>query len=164
MFIVGNLRGEPRPKVFPFGEPSGIPQSVGNKEGQEVANALKAKQGGPDVEDTYIEIPEATKQGYAVAREGDSINISFANSKTRRGRVGKGVAQTLDTGGEQAVVVKTGIRMLTIIERERLQGFPDGWTEKAAGGGVISETQRKKCVGNAVTVNVIRDIVYRIFS
>ena len=34
-------------------------------------------------------IREATKQGYAVAEEGDSININFPSSKTRRGRVGK---------------------------------------------------------------------------
>lgn len=36
--------------------------------------------------------------------------------------------------------------------REILQGFPDGWTEG------ISETQRYKCLGNAVTVNVINYI------
>ena len=41
------------------------------------------------------------------------------------------------------------IRRLTPIECERLQGFPDGWTEG------ISDTQRYKCLGNAVTVNVI---------
>jgi site-specific DNA-cytosine methylase len=42
------------------------------------------------------------------------------------------------------------IRRLTPLECERLQGFPDGWTEG------ISDTQRYKCLGNAVTVNVIR--------
>jgi DNA (cytosine-5)-methyltransferase 1 len=36
--------------------------------------------------------------------EGDSINLSVPTSKTRRGRVGKGVAQTLDTHCNQAVV------------------------------------------------------------
>jgi len=41
------------------------------------------------------------------------------------------------------------IRRLTPVECERLQGFPDGWTEG------ISDTQRYKCLGNAVTVNVI---------
>ena len=38
------------------------------------------------------------------AREGDSINFSVPNSETRRGRVGKGVAQTLDTGCNQGVI------------------------------------------------------------
>lgn len=44
------------------------------------------------------------------------------------------------------------IRRLTPLECERLQGFPDGWTEG------ISDTQRYKCLGNAVTVNVIEAI------
>jgi len=41
------------------------------------------------------------------------------------------------------------IRRLTPIECERLQGFPDNWTSG------VSDTQRYKCLGNAVTVNVI---------
>ena len=45
---------------------------------------------------------------------------------------------------------KTAIRKLTPIECERLQGFPDNWTQG------ISDTQRYKCLGNAVTVNVVR--------
>jgi len=49
-------------------------------------------------------IPEATKKGYAKAEEGDSINLSVPNSKTRRGRVGKGEAQTLDTGMQQYTI------------------------------------------------------------
>jgi DNA (cytosine-5)-methyltransferase 1 len=54
--------------------------------------------------DNYIKVPSATKKGYEEAEDGDSINILFPNSKTRKGRVGKGVAQTLDTGCNQAVV------------------------------------------------------------
>ena len=104
----------------------------------------------------FVKIPEATKQGYAEANEGDSINLSVPNSKTRRGRVGKGVAQTLDTGMQQHTLQHGSIRRLTPTECERLQGFPDGWTEG------VSDTQRYKTLGNAVTVNVIRDIFERI--
>lgn len=52
-------------------------------------------------------VREATKKGYAEAVEGDSVNIGQPNSKTRRGRVGKQVSQTLTTSGgnEMAVVV-----------------------------------------------------------
>lgn len=50
-------------------------------------------------------IKEATKQGYAEAYPGDSVNLEHPNSKTRRGRVGKEVAQTLTTSCNQAVVV-----------------------------------------------------------
>jgi DNA (cytosine-5)-methyltransferase 1 len=52
----------------------------------------------------YICVKEATKTGYAEAYEGDSINLEQPNSKTRRGRVGHGVAQTLTTSPQQAVV------------------------------------------------------------
>jgi len=51
-----------------------------------------------------------------------------------------------------------GIRRLTPIECERLQGFPDNWTEG------ISDTQRYKCLGNAVTVNVIQFIAERLLK
>lgn len=51
-----------------------------------------------------ILVKEATKKGYAEAEIGDSINLEQPNSKTRRGRVGKGVAQTLTTSCNQAVV------------------------------------------------------------
>lgn len=51
-------------------------------------------------------VREATKKGYAEAYEGDSINLEHPNSKTRRGRVGKQMAQTLTTSCNQGVVVK----------------------------------------------------------
>ena len=50
-----------------------------------------------------IKIKSATKKGYEEAEEGDSINFSVPNSETRRGRVGKQVAQTLDTQCNQGV-------------------------------------------------------------
>jgi len=52
----------------------------------------------------YIEVKEATKKGYDIAEPGDSINISNPNSLTRRGRVGKEIANTLDTSCNQAVI------------------------------------------------------------
>lgn len=50
------------------------------------------------------------------------------------------------------------IRRLTPTECERLQGFPDGWTEG------ISDSQRYKCLGNAVTVNVIKAIAVKLLN
>jgi len=52
----------------------------------------------------YIKVKSATSKGYEVATQGDSINLSQPNSETRRGRVGKGKAQTLETSCNQAVV------------------------------------------------------------
>lgn len=60
------------------------------------------------------------------------------------------------------------IRRLTPVECERLQGFPDGWTSKGMtpeGKEVeISDTQRYKMCGNAVTTNVITFIGRRILD
>src|SRR5699024_3912707 len=53
-----------------------------------------------------VAIREATKQGYAIAEQGDSVNVTYPDSKTRRGRVGKQVAQTLQAGEvNQGVVI-----------------------------------------------------------
>lgn len=113
--------------------------------------------GGMGAKTGLYEIPEATKKGYAVAREGDSINLSQPESKTRRGRVGKGVAQTLDTGMQQ-YTIQSGIRRLTPTECERLQGFPDGWTRGQ------SDTQRYKQMGNAVSVPVVKSIMEKLYK
>ena len=108
-----------------------------------------------------VRVNSATSKGYEVAEEGDSINYSVPTSKTRRGRVGKGMAQTLDTACNQAVMESTKIRRLTPIECERLQGFPDDWTKQGT-EGVISDTQRYKMCGNAVTVDVVAAVAERI--
>ncbi|WP_347111435.1 DNA cytosine methyltransferase [Streptococcus salivarius] len=104
-----------------------------------------------------LKIREATKQGYAEASAGDSVNLSHPNSKTRRGRVGEGIANTLVTGDNQGVVTSNfRIRKLTPREYWRLQGFPDWAFDKAQ--EVNSNSQLYKQAGNSVTVNVIKEI------
>ena len=68
-----------------------------------VSPTLNTMQGG----DRHgIAVREATKQGYALAEQGDSVNVSYPTSKTRRGRVGKQVAQTLQAGEvNQGVII-----------------------------------------------------------
>ena len=103
-------------------------------------------------------VKEATKKGYDIATVGDSINISQPNSKTRRGRVGNGIANTLVTGSEQATLTgEYRIRKLTPRECWRLQAFPDELFDKAQQAG-ISDSQLYKQAGNSVTVNVIEYI------
>ncbi|HIB1907627.1 TPA: DNA (cytosine-5-)-methyltransferase [Enterococcus faecalis] len=110
-----------------------------------------------------IMVKEATSKGYAEALPGDSVNISHPNSNTRRGRVGKGIANTLLTGEEQAVVTNNfRIRKLTPRECWRLQGFPDWAFDKA--NEVNSDSQLYKQAGNSVTVPVIADIASRLES
>lgn len=60
---------------------------------------------GQDRHGVMVQIKEATKTGYANAGIGDSVNLAMPESKTRRGRVGKGIANTLDTSCNQGVVV-----------------------------------------------------------
>ena len=108
-------------------------------------------------ENNLLRITEATSQGYAEATIGDSVNLSHPNSKTRRGRVGKQIANTLLTGESQGVVEPDfRIRKLTPRECWRLQGFPDWAFDKAQ--EVNSNSQLYKQAGNSVTVNVIAAI------
>lgn len=112
-----------------------------------------------------VMITTNTKQGFDVMTDEDSLNLSVPTSKTRRGRVGKGVAQTLDTQCNQGVLEKTEIRRLTEIECERLQGFPDNWTKYGNYDGEVKEiakTQRYKMCGNAVTTKVVKAIGERL--
>ena len=55
----------------------------------------------------YILVREATKKGYTEAMEGDSINVSYPNSITKRGRVGKKVSQTILTSPNMATVIES---------------------------------------------------------
>ena len=124
-----------------------------------IAPTIRAYQGG-NLE-PKIRVKEATKQGYAEAEVGDSINLSHPNSKTRRGRVGKQIANTLLTGKSQGVVEPDfRIRKLTPRECWRLQGFPDWAFDKAQ--EVNSNSQLYKQAGNSVTVNVIAAIAERL--
>lgn len=67
---------------------------------KDICNTLTTNKG----EGLKILVKEATLKGYAEATIGDSINIEQPNSKTRRGRVGHGVAQTLTTTPQKVVV------------------------------------------------------------
>lgn len=174
VFIVGHFRGERSGNVFPFGgkvenvDPGleneikkfGTIQPNFNQSGivyetDGIAPTIRAYQGG-NLE-PKIRVKEATKQGYAEAEVGDSINLSHPNSKTRRGRVGKQIANTLLTGESQGVVEPDfRIRKLTPRECWRLQGFPDWAFDKAQ--EVNSNSQLYKQAGNSVTVNVIEAI------
>jgi len=106
-----------------------------------------------ETETGNIRVKNATKKGYDIARKGDAINLAFPDSKGRRGRVGKGVAQTLDCTCNQGTLVGYRIRRLTPKECFRLQGWTDDYFEKAQ--FVNSDNQLYRQAGNGVTVNVI---------
>lgn len=102
--------------------------------------------------DGRLLVREATKLGYAIAEEGDAVDVSFPNSTTRRGRVGK-KAKNLMTTSHISVFTKGQVRPLTAIECERLQSLPDNYTKGP------STPQRIKTLGNAFNANVVAHIL-----
>lgn len=57
-----------------------------------------------NLQNECLYIKNNTKKGYDKANEGDSINLQYPNSKTRRERVGHQVSQTLMAKGEMGVI------------------------------------------------------------
>lgn len=84
-------------------------------EGKDITERERERETAITAKDSYNEkrygedaplfpIAEATKAGIAVGRYGDAINIAYPESNTRRGRVGKEIAQSLLTGCSQVVI------------------------------------------------------------
>lgn len=135
IYLVGHLDGFSTPSVFPFrasdfGIDEGIPETAtvrtlsagGHSGGHHSGMTLIQRPHGgfngnenmdicPTIsissfqDNVHVKIKSNTKNGFETAKIGDGINLGMPNSKTRRGRVGKGVAQTLDTQGNQGVLV-----------------------------------------------------------
>lgn len=113
-----------------------------------------------------IKVRNGTKQGYQLAKVGDSVDLSYPSSLTRRARVGRGIAHNLSCSCQMGAVVWNGrvvkIRKLTPKECFRLQGFSDDLFEKAK--AVNSDAQLYKQAGNGVTVPVVYAIGCAILS
>lgn len=115
------------------------------------------------LKDNILLVREATKTGYAEATVGDSVNLEYPSSKTRRGRVGKRMSQTLTTKPNQGVVMDDlRIRYYTPKEYFRLMGFDDADFEKAA--AVNSDRQLYKQAGNSIVVPVLEGIMKALLS
>ena len=72
---------------------------------------------------------------------------------------------TISSNAFQENNLLCGIRRLTEIECERLEGFPDNWTQYGNYNGRkrrISKTKRYKLIGNAVTVDIVELIAKRL--
>ena len=120
----------------------------------DACNCLTTMTGGN--REPKIFVKQGTKKGFDIAGPGDSINMSFPSSLTRRGRVGKQVSQTLDCACSIATVDQDRIRKLTPRECFRLQDFPDTFKQ------VVSNSQAYKQAGNSISVNVMEMIFKQI--
>ena len=90
----------------------------------------------------------------------------IGNRKLSESNIAYSLRCSQGSDGGQSLVSNNSIRRLTEIECERLQGFPDNWTQYGDYDEVkkVSKTQRYKCLGNAITVNVVREIGRRIYD
>ena len=105
-----------------------------------------------------VMIREATKKGYAEATVGDYVNLEFPNSKTRRGRVGRQVANTLLTSGNQGVVVLRPVR--TKYGKEIRKAYENGEVEESRHNMTKLEP-RQDGISNTITTvqkdNLLKD-------
>jgi DNA (cytosine-5)-methyltransferase 1 len=153
VFIVGHLSVEPGPQVFPFpcdAEVSGgAHQPDEGRPQAEVSHTLK----GSNVKADQLFIKDAR-----IRYLNDVPNIEHVGQDNRVFS-NAGISPPISTGNNFGKLsTASSIRRLTPVECERLQGFPDHWTEG------VSDTQRYKCLGNAVTVNVIEAIMTKLYG
>ena len=127
---------------------------------EQLAPTLDTMQGGWRQPSVFIK--NNTKQGYVEATDGDGVDLAFPSSNTRRGRVQKDLAQTLDTSDSKGVVENLRIRKLTPKECWRLMGISDEDFAKAQ--EVNSNTQLYKQAGNAIVVDVLEAIFANMFK
>ena len=162
VFIIGHLRGTPRTEIFPIGESKQTSDgALGLQSVRQTAGTL----GATDYKGTHNNIREISLSLDAnywkgIDNHGQRTAIvqrqplKFLQRNQRN--IEGDYSFTADTSNTNGVRVGSGIRRLTPRECERLQGFPDGWTEG------VSDTQRYKMCGNAVTVNVVYEIARRL--
>ena len=122
------------------------------KEPNDIVDTIKAR---------FIGCPQLVirtnnKKGYDIVNNYDGIDVSYPNSTTRRGRVGKGCIGTITIANIQCVL-NNKIRKLTPRECWRLMGFDDIDFDKAS--KVNSNAQLYKQAGNSIVVNVIQAIL-----
>ena len=125
------------------------------KDENDIANCLRAN-GALCATDNTLKIKSANSKGYEEATEGDSINFTRLHSETRRGRVGKQMAQSLECISNQATLKQDTIRKLTPKECFRLMDFPETFTWSC------SDSQAYKQAGNSIVVKCLEKIIEKL--
>lgn len=151
VFIIGHLRGTSSRQIFPLEESNKIHNG---KQGQikMIQNSGKEM---ARIYDTDGLSPSLTGKSGGWQ---EPVIMGVANALTPDAYLTRGERKKVNGKSVLTSMWERRIRRLTPTECERLQGFPDGYTQG------VSDTQRYKCLGNAVTVNVIEAITERIFA
>ena len=131
---------------------------------------LRTMQGGdrqPRVLEPIATVTEATKKGYAEIYEGDSVNFEQPNSKTRRERFGKQVAQILTTSCNQGIVEPTvqnfRVRKLTPCECMKLMGLTEEDYINTKNIGV-ADSQLYRQSGNGIVTNCVELLAEHLYK
>lgn len=116
--------------------------------------------------DGVYHVRQATKKGYIELKAPGICDLSYPNSKIRRGRVqGEGKIVPTLTASKQGIAFvdeKGRLREMTPLERWRLMGFNDEAYHRASDAGV-SENQLYKQAGNSIVVNILEHLFQNLF-
>ena len=174
IYLVGHLGGRSIPGVFPFGENDKLLEGKTRKENRKCpsiktspARTITSRYSKMGSNDTYI-VPKVaatlTGGGHSGGLHSDMTVIRQLKRGKNKGADLK-ICPTISSNAFQENNLLNGVRRLTEIECERLQGFPDNWTQYGDYNGKIrriSKTQRYKLIGNAVTVDIVTMIAKRL--
>ena len=133
----------------------------------------QAPQTVTDTPSAGINVANATKTGYLFCKEKGIIDLSYPNSKLRRGRVQHlgDVSPTLTCNPDRLYVVDSvkitddnqldDLRLRHLTEREafRLMGLSEAEIETLAGTDTISRNAKYKLAGNSIVVPVFEEIL-----
>ena len=157
IFIIANLREMPRPEVFPIYENNSISNSK-NRRQQEKRKWIRS----------FISTIDSGYGKFRNCGETYVIMTSNVNANVNERLQKRETTWTLTTRKDEfALIDNQTVRRLTPLECERLQGFPDRWTESGIGMEntvTISDRQRYRCLGNAVTVPVVEYIMKKLME
>ena len=182
IYLVGHLAGRSVPGVFPIGKNDKLLDRKTREKGwrgenlkTSLARTITARYSKMGSYDTYIAPKVAatlTGGGHSGGLHSDMTVIQLNPSKESNGRQPYQQNRVFDERGISPALTRHNsnyainrMRRLTEIECERLQGFPDNWTQYGNYDGVIkpiAHTQRYKLIGNAVTVDIVELIAKRL--
>ena len=185
IYLIGHLAGRSEPGVFPIEENDfSFTKEKKYQFHPELCGTLKAN-GNMNTDDTYIIQRKAkalTDGGHSGGLHSDMKIIQINPSKESGGKQPyqqnrvfdeRGISPALTRHNSDFIIKQRsrennlldGIRRLTEIECERLQGFSDNWTQYGNYKNTIkriSRTRRYKLIGNAVTVDIVELIAKRL--
>lgn len=185
VFFVGCLRNKSGRQIFPIGKSDQLSQETKGRERKtqsRICSTIDSRYGAlRSSGETYIGTLRSYKSGRGF-REMKSGLCPTIPARAREDGTGQPVIYQRPHGYNKGGVKKLPclrsssmeqndfllhnavLRRLTPIECERLQGFPDDWSKYGKDGEIISDTQRYKCLGNAVTTYVVAEIINALFK